>query len=102
MNNVEWTPTWPAPPPDNIRQDEFSSTYSGLSPSLPNQEMTVSLEKIQVRENASINQQPNSDNGYQIKVTFDDKGAGSSADYHVRLKITYNVPEGNDPPIANG
>ena len=102
MNNVEWTPTWPAPPPDNIRQEEFSSTYSGLSPSLPNQEMTVSLEKIQVRENASINQQPNSDNGYQIKVTFDDKGAGSSADYHVCLKITYNVPEGNDPPIANG
>ncbi|MAE20389.1 hypothetical protein CMK12_15910 [Candidatus Poribacteria bacterium] len=101
MNSVGWTPTWSTPPPDNIRQEEFSSIYSGLSPSLPNQDMTVSLDKIQVRENASISQQPNSGNGYQIKVTFDDKGAGGSADYHIRLNISYNAVSGEQAPVAN-
>ena len=99
MNSVSWIPTWSAPPPNEIRSAEFSSIYSSLSPSIPNREMTVSLERIQVRSNVDISQQPTSENGYQIGVTFDDSGLGGSTDYYVRLKITYDGQLGWTIPL---
>jgi len=96
MDDVQWIPTWPEDPPAEIRYEAYSSVFTGLTPPLPNSEMTVSLTPIVSRSSTSIIQLPDDTNDYTLVLQFNDNGPSGAAWYHAKLDITYTpaiIPE---------
>jgi hypothetical protein len=91
MDHYDWIPEWPAPPPNNIRYEAYSSVFTGLTPAIPRQATTVSLQVIQARSLVQLIQQPSAANSYTTILEFDDRGAAGSAFYEARL--TFPIPE---------
>jgi hypothetical protein len=101
MDHVDWIPEWPAPPPDDIRYEAFSSIYSPLSPAMPQSEMSVALDSLEARGAITLVQSPTAANGYTTVLEFNDDWWGSHATYRARL--TYSVvPEPPRPPLITG
>src|SRR6267154_1764724 len=66
LSNVAWTPTWPSPPPNEIRFDAFSSTYSNITPMLPSGSVAVQSTVLSGRGSVSINQFPDPTNNFAL------------------------------------
>jgi hypothetical protein len=96
MDGFEWTPTWPDPPPNEIRFPAFSSVFTGLTPALPSGNMSVTLTPVQARESLTILQFPTLANNYTLIVDFNDDIEIGNAIYEALQTITY--PPG--PPIS--
>jgi hypothetical protein len=91
LDHYDWIPDWPAPPPNNIRYEAYSSVFTGLTPAIPRQETTVSLQVIQARSLVQLIQQPSAANNYTTILQFDDRSAAGSEFYQARL--TFPIPE---------
>lgn len=96
FNGVAWTPTWLGyPAPNEIRvSGAVSSTYTGLSPALPEGHMGVTLINLTSgRGPVSIVQFPDAANAYTLKIEFNDNDIGLPAAsyagwYTVQLEIS--------------
>jgi Ca2+-binding RTX toxin-like protein len=87
LDRVEWTPEWSAPPPDEIRQEEFSSFFQGLDPQLPDGPVDAVLEVLEAREQVSLRELPSVDNGFTLTLEFDDNAPVSHAWYEARVTV---------------
>ena len=87
MNDIAWTPTWPSPPPNEIRFDAYSSIYSNLTPALPSGSVAVQTTVLSGRGSVSINQFPDETNNFTLIVRFAD-GANGAALLTVRITVT--------------
>jgi len=92
MDHVNWTPDWPSPPPDEIRFEAVSSIFSSLSPSIPLQDMTVSLEVVAARNSLTLVQLPDAGNGYTTILDYNDDPPGGPDWYEAKLTFT-PIPE---------
>jgi hypothetical protein len=94
MTDVDWYPTWPAPPPDEIRYPAWSSTFTGLDPAFPGAGISsVTLTPIVARYSLSIYQQPTMANGYTLVLDFNDDPIPGPAWYEGLVTVT-TVPDG--------
>jgi len=91
INDVAWYPYWPNIPDAENRQKCFSSSFSNLSPALPLLAQNYLLNKIQVRENISIIQQPNDTNKFTLIIEFNDNITHGAEWYNVSIDLTTNV-----------
>jgi hypothetical protein len=90
LNAYAWTPTWP----DGTGYGAYSSTFSGLIPALPMENMTVVLDVEQARSMLTLVQLPSASNGYTTIVEFNDDAPASDALYEGKLTFTSSaVPE---------
>ena len=77
MSNVAWLPTWPKPPPAEIRYPTNSSAFTDLTPPLPpNETQAITLTPITARGAVSIVEYPSASNGFAVLVQFDDDAVG--------------------------
>jgi hypothetical protein len=67
-----WIPTWPSPPPNEIRFEAFSSVFQGLSPALPAEASHWFVTKWFGRGEVRIVEQPSPSNGFKLVVEFND------------------------------
>ncbi len=86
MDRVLWIPNWEEDPPAQIKTEAFSSTFTGLEPSLPGAPMSVHLTPIRSRNTTSIHQQPSAENDYTLIVQFNDPSGGDDW-YIARITI---------------
>jgi len=93
MDQVAWTPDWPALPPDEIRYEAWSSTFTSLAPTMPQRDTYLRMELVQARNLVSLIQFPTAANGYTTILEFDDNNWGASAIYEARLVFDTTVPE---------
>jgi hypothetical protein len=90
LNSYAWTPTWP----NGTGSGAMSSVFSGLSPSVPLQDMTVTLDVEQARDSLTLVQLPSATNGFTTVLEFNDDGFGGDALYEGQLTFTFAaVPE---------
>ena len=83
MGTVAWKPTgWS----DGTYGDTTSAPFTKLKLPLAAAEQTVILNKISVRVNATIAQQPAAANGFTLIVDFDDQSESSADWYEVSLE----------------
>jgi hypothetical protein len=87
IDGVAWHPNW-----DNSDIDpevripkSMSDAFDGLNPPIPAAPMTVTLQKIRCRENASIVQEPTADNDFTTVVEFNDDATPGSTWYEVKV-----------------
>lgn len=92
MDHFNWTPDWPELPPEEIRYEAFSSTFSLLTPSMPQIPTFVSLEVIQARSALTVFQYPDAANNFTTILDFDDNDPGSHDIYSAHLLFS-TVPE---------
>jgi hypothetical protein len=90
INGISWTPQWEDSDMDKeVRVDKsVSDRFEQVQPLIPGAPMTVSLQKIRCRGEATIAQQPSADNDFTTIVDFDDNVAGGAAWYQVTLTFT--------------
>ena len=89
MVNVEWYPDWP----QGTYNGKFSSVFTGLSPVLPSEDMTVTIINQTTRVYISIFQQPTLANDYTLILDFNDNTAGGPYWNSVTFDVlTANVP----------
>jgi hypothetical protein len=88
MDAVQWIPTWPLPPPDEIRFEAFSSIFTGLTPAFPVSDVSVSLDVIQARSLLTIAQQPSLANGFTLILDFDDNAPSGPAFYEGEITFS--------------
>jgi hypothetical protein len=92
INGSDWYPTWPAPPPNEINYPALSSV-GPLTPALPDQNMTVTLDPILARDSLTIYQLPTSANDYTLILDFNDDASPGAAWYEADVTVT-TVPDG--------
>ena len=93
MDDVRWTPSWSTSAPDEIRREEWSSTFLGLAVKLPSEPQTLTLTNVQVRGTASIVSNPTDTNQYTTIIEFDDNPTGAHDWYEIRLSYSFqSVP----------
>jgi hypothetical protein len=92
MDHLSWIPDWPEPPPAEIRYEALSSTFSLVTPTMPQMPTWVSLDVIQAREALTIFQLPDAANNYTAILEFDDNLQGGPEVYQAHL-IFSTVPE---------
>jgi hypothetical protein len=64
LNNYQWFPSWPLPPPNEIRFEACSSVFSGLTPVLPEMgNLALTLTQIAGRGTLETFQYPTAANG---------------------------------------
>lgn len=112
MNNFQWTPDWPFPPPNEIRFEAFSSVLTGVTPAQPSADSTVTLNIIQARGTVTIYQMPTAANGYTLIVDFNDDPEPGASTYQVELTTTtsstpvgygcYTFENGTPGTVASG
>jgi hypothetical protein len=91
MSGVNWTPTWPQNPPNEIRFEASSSLFESLIPALPAVEpLSVTATVASGRGSLSILDLPRAANEYTLVVQYTD-GFNGPAD--LRGLITVTVPE---------
>lgn len=100
LNNYAWVPAWPSDAPDEVRYQATSSTFTGLAPGLPSQDMDVQFTALQARSSLTMLQYPSSTNNYTIMLDFNDDPVGSDAWYTAQLKIFYSTPV-VPPPVLS-
>ena len=96
MTDVNWYPDWPELPPAGIRYEAYSSVLTGLFPTLPLQDMSVTLTPILNRSSISISQLPDRANDYTMIADFDDDPASGADWYEARIRFEYapqDVPD---------
>ena len=81
----EWLPTWPSPPPEEIRYEAFSSVLQGVIPSIPSDGLPWQLEKVFGRGKVTIIEQPTFANDFTLIVEFNDNREEGSTFYGVIL-----------------
>lgn len=91
MTAVAWLPTWSQPFPNDIRFDDFSSTYTGLTPALPAvTPLSVDVTTASGRGTVTLEQLPTPANDYTLIAKFADGFNGSA---FLEGQITVVVPE---------
>ena len=80
MNGVDWIPTWPDPPPNEIRFPAMSSVFTGLTPTIPDT-TDVTLTVITARDSLTIAQLPTASNDFTTLLEFNDDPSGGAAWY---------------------
>jgi hypothetical protein len=100
IDGVNWYPTWPDVPDNENRFCACSSsTYAAITPPIPAQDMSVSLELVRARTGfVSIVEYPSVANGYSIVIDFDDNPVSHSDWYEVNVRIGAPEPPGPPPP----
>jgi hypothetical protein len=88
MDAFAWIPTWPEPPPAQIRYDAFSSVLDGIAPALPSGDVVANVVVLAGRGSASLAQLPDSTNDWTLIVGFAD-GATGSALLNVRITVQF-------------
>jgi|WetSurMetagenome_2_1015567.scaffolds.fasta_scaffold22406_3 hypothetical protein len=87
MGTVAWAPTtWS----NGTSGDTTSEQFTDLNAPLAAVDQTVTLEAIDVRDAATIVQQPAAANGYTLIVDFDDSVSGGA--YWYELSLAYIAP----------
>jgi len=80
MSQVAWIPTWPQPPPNEIRFDAFSSIFSPLTPALSSGGIvSVSATAISGRGDVTITQMPAAANDFTLIAQFADGFSGAAS-----------------------
>ena len=92
MDHVNWIPDWPLPLPDEIRVETFSSVFTGLTPAIPSQDISVTLQVINARSILQLVQLPTANNSFTTILEFDDNVLGGSAQYDGLLTFTTAQP----------
>lgn len=92
LDHFNWIPDWPEPPPAEIRYEAFSSTFSMLTPAMPEFPTFVSLDAIQARGSLTIEQYPSTANNFTTILEFNDNDVGSHDIYSARVVFS-TVPE---------
>lgn len=87
MDRFGWIPTWPLPPPDDIRFEAFSSVFQGLMPALPAEDVMVTLTPLRARSVLRILELPSALNDYTLVLDFDDNGPLGPDLYIARVTI---------------
>lgn len=82
---IFWLPTWPSPPPAEIRFEALSSVLQGLQPSVPADGARWQVKKVFGRGDVTIVEQPTQSNAYALSVEFDDNRFGGSSFYGIVL-----------------
>jgi len=85
LNGRPWRPHWPKQDKESSNKPWQSSVYDSLRPSLPREEVDVSIEVLEGRSKVKILQQPKKENDYTLVVDFYDHQA-SSAWYDVLIE----------------
>jgi hypothetical protein len=109
LNKYQWIPTWPLPPPDEIRFEAYSSVFSGLAPALPTTgRLGITVAPVDAGGSwclsepgrdtcgsVSIFQFPDTTNGNTAIVDFNDDPIGGAAFYTVQISVDTggSVPE---------
>lgn len=93
MTDVNWSPDWPELPSAGIRYEAYSSVLTGLFPTLPLQDMSVTLIPILGRYSTSISQLPDRLNNYTIIADFNDDPPSGADWYEMRIRLEY-TPQG--------
>jgi hypothetical protein len=88
LDNYAWTPTWPS----GTGLGAKSSTFNGLSPSIPVKPLVVTLITEQARGSISLLQLPTAVNGYTTILDFNDNVPLGDSNYQAKL-IFQPVPE---------
>jgi hypothetical protein len=88
LDQLNWTPTWSEPAPNEIRFEDYSSIFTGLVPNLP-RVTDVTLIAVEARSAMSIFQLPNQNNNFTTILEFNDNGPNGSAWYHGIVTFTY-------------
>jgi hypothetical protein len=83
--SIFWLPTWPSPPPAEIRFETLSSVLQGLQPPIPADGARWQVQKVFGRGDVTIVEQPTPANAYSLIVEFDDNRFGGSAFYGIVL-----------------
>jgi hypothetical protein len=83
--SIFWLPTWPSPPPAEIRFETLSSVLQGVQPPIPADGERWQVQKVFGRGNVTIVEQPSPANAYSLIVEFDDNRFGGSAFYGIVL-----------------
>jgi hypothetical protein len=86
-----WLPTWPSPPPAEIRFEAFSSVFHGLSPALPAEPSHWYVTKWFGRGEVRIVEQPSASNAFKLIVEFDDNEPLGGTFYMVELSPAKQV-----------
>jgi hypothetical protein len=86
-----WVPTWPLPPPNEIRFEAFSSVFHGLSPALPAEPSHWHATKWFGRGEVRIVEQPSAANTFKLIVEFDDDEPLGGTFYLVDLSPSQQV-----------
>jgi hypothetical protein len=100
LTNFNWFPVWPYPPPNEIRFECYSSTFTGLNPSLPDSSMTVTLTPKRARGSVSIVQTPSASNNQTLIVEFNDDPFGGADYYEILLTIETSATDVTPPVIS--
>ena len=97
----DWTPDWPAPPPDEIRFEAFSSVFSGLTPAFPSEDVTVDLTLLRARVHPGISilQAATPANNHTLILDFNDDIAGPDF-YTAQLTISTLASEVPEPSTS--
>jgi hypothetical protein len=91
MNHVNWTPVWPAPPPDEIRYEAFSDVFTQLTPSIPRGAIVLQIDPVIARGGLGIAQLPTAANDFTTILEFTDD-PNAAASYEGRLTFQV-IPE---------
>jgi hypothetical protein len=101
INGDDWYPVWPdVPDANNNFCDCDSDVYTGVAPPLPENDTPVTIRVIQGRDSASIVQQPDAGNDYELIVEFDDNASGGAAWYIVELQFAEPIPAISHPGVV--
>ena len=100
--SIFWLPTWPSPPPAEIRFEAQSSVLQGLQPPIPAEAARWQVQKVFGRGDVTIVEQPASANAYSLIVEFDDNRFGGSAFYGVVLSPAPHEVQIDVKPYAAG
>jgi hypothetical protein len=92
LTDVAWIPTWPQPPPNEIRFEAYSSLFTGFTPAMPDGGiLSVSASTVAGRGSVTITQTPTQANDYTLIAQFTD-GFNGAASLHGQITVT-TVPE---------
>jgi hypothetical protein len=89
MSNAAWVPTWPEPPPAEIRYPANSSVFTALTPILPAAEnQPITLIPITAPALVNIVEYPSASNNFALLVEFNDTYLlGAAFWYHISLSF---------------
>ncbi len=86
LDDVNWIPSWPEPPPAEIRYEAWSSVFGGLMPPFPVVDVSIGLSLIEGLDEVTIEQAPAASNNWTLILEFRDWYPGPSW-YHIELTL---------------
>lgn len=88
LTNYAWYPDWP----NGGGYGAFSSAFTGLTPAAPTMDSIFTWEVLAARYSLTLNDGPNSGNGYNAVFDFNDDPPGGASWYGVKMRFEF-VPE---------